>query len=136
MYIGALQVVAWCPGIGIIVSIRKQNAVGKVFLRDRELSDLSRHCIFKVQDQRRVELTRVLEVTADSPVWKVFRSNLHIEGSICIVTISKQGSSRVAQHPVADIVSALGRRSQRDGYIHCLSGVYISRQTYCGGAPH
>ena len=45
----ALQVVTWCPGVGIVNSVGQQNAVVKIALRDGELDRLACGCVFKEQ---------------------------------------------------------------------------------------
>ena len=69
------KVVAGCPGIGIVGSIREQDVIARGLLGDRELDHLTGGHIFKIQRQWRIELARIREAACDRSMRQVFRAD-------------------------------------------------------------
>ena len=65
----SFQVVTWRPGIGVIGTIRKQDAKGHVVFRDGKLGDLVCAHLLKIQRHGWIELAWVADIARDSTMW-------------------------------------------------------------------
>lgn len=88
--VGTLQVVARRPGVGIVRPVGEKTAIAWGLLRDGELDCLACISIFKVQDQRWVELAWVVEITRHRAMGQILYINIHVKSFICPTVCPEQ----------------------------------------------
>src|SRR3990172_5331000 len=122
--IRAFQVVTRRPGVGEIVAVREQDAVAHLVLRDRELDDLAVPNALEVQSHGRVELARVAEIPDNRALLQAihFYLDIDVESLVGLIAVTEQDTGRIAQHPVANVLSRGIRRGEGHGDIHSLPG--------------
>ena len=135
--VGAFQVVAGRPGIGIIFTSRQGNAEEILVLGDRELDRLCGSGFLEVERHRRVELAGVAQAPGDGSVSFIrYGLDLNIEGFIRFAARAEQRARGITQHPVADVLTGGGGRCQRNRHIHGLAGGHVSGQANGRGGTH